>query len=102
VNLFPGSYPTPKGTVQFLGSITDTPEPTQVPPTVTPIVATDVIVETAKIIDAPVQQVEKMLGNSIETFSWGIGEVEEIPDGGEARTYQVGKYKVWVNYDKEV
>jgi hypothetical protein len=84
---------------------TDTPQvvpaETPLPPTALPTVNSEIIIETAKIIDAPVQQVEAMLGSSTETMSLGIGEVEEVPDGGETRTYQVGKYKILVNYDKQ-
>lgn len=77
------------------------PSETPLPPTALPTVNSEIIVETAKIIDAPVQQVESMLGSSTETMSLGIGEVEEVPDGGETRTYQIGKYTIWVNYDKQ-
>ncbi|HXF70000.1 MAG TPA: hypothetical protein VNK89_09350 [Thermoflexus sp.] len=76
------------------------PTETPLPPTPFPTANLEIIVETAKIIDAPVQQVEAMLGKPIETLSLGIGEVEEVPDGGESRTYRVGKYTIWVNYDK--
>jgi hypothetical protein len=72
----------------------NTPQPTE-----TTTVNSEIIVETAKIIDAPVQQVETMLGSSIETLSLGIGAAEEIPGGGESRTYQVDKYTIWVTYD---
>jgi hypothetical protein len=75
------------------------PSETPLPPTALPTVNSEIIVETAKIIDAPVQQVESVLGSSTEIMSLGIGEVEEVPDGGETRTYQVGKYTIWVNYD---
>lgn len=77
------------------------PTETSLPPTALPTVNSEIIVETAKIIDAPVQQVESMLGSSTETLSLGIGEAEEVPDGGESRTYQVGKYTIWVTYDKK-
>ncbi len=77
------------------------PTETLLPPAALPTVNLEIIVETAKIIDAPVQQVEAMLGSSTETMSLGIGEVEEVPDGGEMRTYQVSKYTIWVNYDKQ-
>lgn len=77
------------------------PSETSLPPVVLPTVNSKIIVETAKIIDAPVQQVEAMLGSSIETLSLGIGEAEEVPDGGESRTYQVGKYTIWVTYNKK-
>jgi hypothetical protein len=44
--------------------------------------------------------VERLLGQSSENYTLGLGEVEEVPDGGESRTYHVGKYEIWVNYDK--
>lgn len=78
-----------------------TPTKTASPSTTTPTATSDVIIETAKIIDASIEQVEAILGSSTETFSLSIGEVEEVPDGGETRTYQVGKYTIWVNYDKK-
>jgi hypothetical protein len=83
---------------------TSTPNPTKtiLPKTNTPEISSNVIIETAKIIDSPVEKVESILGSSTETLSLGIGDVEEVPDGGESRTYVLGKYTIWVNYDKQM
>jgi hypothetical protein len=78
-----------------------TPTKTLLSRTGNPAISSELIVETTKIIDASVQQVESMLGNAVETFMLGVGEVEEVPDGGETRTYQVGKYTIRVNYDQQ-
>jgi len=81
-------------------SIDVTPTETSLHPTTIPTISSELIVESMKIIDANVQQVEGLLGNPIETFALGVDDVEEVPDGGEARTYQVGKYTIRVNYDQ--
>jgi hypothetical protein len=88
---------------------TDTLEPTDTPEQINPplsqtttaIKNSEIIIETSKIIDATVQQVEKILGSSTETIPLYIGDAEEVPDGGETRTYQVGKYTIYINYDKQ-
>ncbi len=107
------STPTPVVENTAIAELVSTPtaQPTDIPkivPTVTPLPPTstqrmdsEIIVETAKIIDAPIQQIESMLGSPIESLPLGIGEAEEVPDGGESRTYEVGKYTIWVNYDKQ-
>jgi hypothetical protein len=77
-----------------------TTTPTATPnPTATPL-ELDLIVNTSQIIDYSISDVERKLGSSTETFPFGIGAVEEAPDGGETRTYIVGKYTIWVNYNK--
>jgi hypothetical protein len=70
------------------------------PATPTTIALKNVIVDTSAVIDAPVKVVEKLLGGPTEIVAMGIGDIEEIPDGGESRTYLVGRYTVWVNYTK--
>jgi hypothetical protein len=59
------------------------------------------IVSSPAIIDSSVADVEWLTGSSIEVMPMGIGAAEEIPDGGESRTYKVGRYTVWVNYDRK-
>ena len=59
------------------------------------------IVDSVRVFDATVAEVEQYLGAPSESFPLGIGEAEEVPDGGESRTYHLGKYEIWVNYDKE-
>lgn len=76
---------------------TNTPLPLVAQPTVN----SEIIIETAKIIDATTQQVEEMLGSSTETLPIDISQVEEVPDGGETRTYVIGKYTIWINYNKQ-
>ncbi len=94
--------PVPTKTlVAIVVSPSNSPKPTQILPTTAPTASISVIIETAKIIDTPVQQVEKVLRNSTEIIPLGLGEAEEVPDGGESRTYQVGKYTIWVTYDKK-
>lgn len=80
---------------------TDTRTPTSRPSTPTTVALDNVIVNTSAIIDAPTNDVEKLLGNPTEIVAMGIGDAEEIPDGGESRTYQVGKYTLYVNYNKQ-
>jgi len=63
--------------------------------------STALIVDSVRIFDASVAEVEQYLGAPSESFPLGIGEVEEVPDGGESRTYHLGKYEIWVNYDTE-
>jgi len=94
---------TPTETLTPTPFFTSTPSATSspLPPTVPSSTNSEIIVETAKIINASVLQIENMLGSSTETSSLGIGEAEEVPDGGESRTYQVGKYTIWVTYDKK-
>lgn len=76
---------------------TNTPRPTQTPE---PTEVQGLIIDTSRVVGSPVLEVEELVGNPTEILAMGIGEVEEIPDGGESRTYQVGKYTVYVNYDK--
>jgi len=83
-------------------SLTVTPHGTSTPtPTQTPTENLSLIVDTSKVIGAPVSRVEQMLGRPLEVASFGIGEIAEVPDGGEMRTYQVGKYTLWVAFDKQ-
>ena len=89
---------TPHGTPTSTSTSTSTSTPT---PTQTPTENLSLIVDTAKIIGAPVSRVEQMLGRPLEVDSFGIGEIAEVPDGGEMRTYQVGKYTLWVAFDKQ-
>jgi len=96
-----GTSATPTTEVTPIPTETSAPTNTPLPPTVSAAINSEIIIETSKIIDAPVQKVENMLGSSIETLALGIGDSEDVPDGGETRTYQVGKYQIYVDYDKQ-
>ena len=60
----------------------------------------ELIVDTARIIDYRIAEIEALLGQPTEIYPLGIGEAEEVPDGGQTRTYMAGQYTIWVNYDK--
>ena len=68
---------------------------------VTPQRRSDLIVFTPEIIGSDIGEVEQDLGAPIEIYDLGIGEVEEVPDGGEERGYRVGRYTVYVTFDKD-
>lgn len=59
------------------------------------------IVFTPDIIDSPVEEVERILGAPIEIYELGVGEAEEVPDGGQERCYQVGRYTIYVVFDRD-
>jgi hypothetical protein len=42
-----------------------------------------------------------MLGQPVSSATRGIGETEEIPDGGETRIYRTGEYRININFDKQ-
>ncbi len=58
------------------------------------------IIDTASLVDYHVFQLERNLGVPLYITPVRIGTMEEIPDGGETRTYQVNKYEINVNFDK--
>jgi hypothetical protein len=68
---------------------------------VTPERRPDLIVFTPDIIGSPMQDIERMLGAPTEVYDLAIGEVEEVPDGGQERGYQAGGYTIYVTYDKD-
>ncbi|NPA72009.1 MAG: restriction endonuclease [Gammaproteobacteria bacterium] len=68
-------------------------------PTEIPMKSLSRIVDVTEIIGSYIVQVESMLGQAIETMPFGSGEIDEIPSGGEIRTYRVGKYVLWIIYD---
>jgi hypothetical protein len=92
------SIVVPTETVEYT---TVVPTKEKLSPTPTPTIENGLIFESAKIIDSPIKQVEKLLGKPHESLSLRINDAEEVPDGGEARSYLLGKYTVWVNYDKK-
>jgi hypothetical protein len=59
------------------------------------------IIDASAIIDSTIAEVEKQLGQSENGEAIGIGELDEIPDGGQSRVYNVGRYGFYVNYDKK-
>jgi len=59
------------------------------------------IIDACAVIDSAIPDVEKLLGQSEDVEALGIGELEEAPDGGQSRTYHMGKYSFYVNYDKQ-
>jgi hypothetical protein len=58
------------------------------------------IIDAAAVIGSNFRQLEKYLGDPTEVVPLGIGAAEEVPDGGESRTYKIEKYSICVTYDK--
>lgn len=58
------------------------------------------ITDASAIIDSPVKDIEQIFGTACTLTSRGIGSAEDIPDGGETRTYEVHKYIFGINFDK--
>ena len=75
-------------------SVTPKPVPTATPTEVS------MIVNANKVIGSSASRVAQMLGKPTDTQAFGAGEIAEVPNGGEMRTYQVGKYTIWVAFDK--
>ncbi len=59
------------------------------------------IIDASSIFDSTISDIEKKLGQPIDVESIGIGELEEIPDGGQSRVYRLDSYTFYVNYDKK-
>jgi hypothetical protein len=59
------------------------------------------IIDASSIFDSAIADIEKKLGQPIDVESMGIGELEEIPNGGQSRVYRLGNYTFYVNYDKK-
>jgi hypothetical protein len=58
-------------------------------------------VNVSSVIGSPISDVERTLGKSTETYEVLIGDAEELPDGGESRTYKSGRYEIWITVDKK-
>jgi hypothetical protein len=67
---------------------------------VTPQRRSDLIVFTPDIIGTAIEEIERTLGAPFEIYELGIGEVEEVPEGGQERGYQVAGYTIYVTFDK--
>jgi hypothetical protein len=59
-----------------------------------------ILIDAAAVIGSNFLQLEKFLGAPNEIVPLGIGAAEEVPDGGESRTYKAGKLLLSVTYDK--
>ncbi len=88
-----------------LGPPTGNPLPEATPfPTYTPFSAdapfpTGIIVDATEIIDLPVEEVEKILGEPYNITPLTKNLDAAVPNGGESRDYVMGKYNLWVSYD---
>jgi hypothetical protein len=60
-----------------------------------------VILDVAAVIGVHVSHLERFFGEPLEVEPLGIGAAEEVPDGGESRTYRTAKYSIYVTYDKQ-
>jgi hypothetical protein len=58
------------------------------------------IIDASSVIDYPISDIEKKLGQPISVDAIGIGELSEIPDGGQTRIYRPDKHAFYVNIDK--
>lgn len=58
------------------------------------------IIDVASIFDFSIEDIERYMGEAIISPRRGIGTSEELPDGGETRTYNHGPYMIDINYDK--
>jgi hypothetical protein len=87
---------------------TEPPAPTDIPAlanTPTPAVdshPTELIMDVPKLIGATRSDVEAILGKPIRTESISPDGLDDIPNGGEMRTYQVGAYEVDVDFDSQL
>jgi hypothetical protein len=59
------------------------------------------IIDAAAILDSSIADIEKKLGQPFSVDAMGIGELEEIPDGGQSRIYVTEKHTFYVNCDKK-
>ncbi len=77
-----------------------TPEKTEVPPIETiPVSTSDLIVYVPNILGKSVQEIEDQYGQGAMITQMPAGAVDSIPEGGEMRTYTVGKYSFSVAYN---
>lgn len=58
------------------------------------------IIDVASIIDFSIQDIEQYVGEALISPKRGIGTSEELPEGGESRTYNHDQYMIDINYDK--
>lgn len=104
----PVATSTPKPTAT--SKPTDTPKPTNTPkptdtprpPTVSkPTSAVELVLDVPGILGKSVTEVEKSLGKSTEILPMRVGDAEELPEGGESRTYHHGKYTSYVFFNRD-
>lgn len=62
---------------------------------------TGLIVDASKLIGATRPKIELILGKSVNTETMSPGDIDDMPNGGEVRTYQVGIYSVEVDFDSK-
>ncbi|MFN8473765.1 MAG: NBR1-Ig-like domain-containing protein [Anaerolineae bacterium] len=59
------------------------------------------LVDVLNIVGKPAANIEATWGPSIETYDFGPGDVEGLPNGGQARTYRQGQYTFGLLVDKK-
>lgn len=59
-----------------------------------------VIVQVGWVIGRSVEQVEGRLGFTYSLAPVAVGAAEELPAGGEGRTYRDGGYEILINFDQ--
>ncbi len=62
----------------------------------------DLIVDTSKLIGKTRSEVEVILGQPVKIESISPDGSDDMPNGGDARTYQVGNYAVEVDFDSQL
>ena len=65
-----------------------------------PLPADELILDVPAIMGKSVAQIEGVLGKSIETLPIRVGNADELPDGGESRTYRLGQYAFYLFFDR--
>ncbi len=79
---------------------TATRGPSRTPkPTITPVPIV-IILDATKTLGLTVQEVELQLGSPSWTTVISAESINTIPNGGQSRAYQVGKYEVSIDFDK--
>ena len=94
----PADLPVPVG-ITKTPSPDETPVPTQ-PTTTSPAVTDETIIDVPGILGKSVAEIEELLGKSTEILPMMVGDAEELPDGGESRTYSQGLYTFYLFFDK--
>ncbi len=79
---------------------TNTPEPTNIPllPSATPTESIEILIDVYSILGKPVNEVEAIIGSTV--LITPNDDHDDNLAGGEYRDYEIGKYSVFVAYDK--
>lgn len=76
--------------------------PTEIPLPTATFTPPPIIIDFSAILNSSVEDVEKYLGKPSEIIPIKAGEYpQELPDGGDGRTYYLDDFTVYVFYDKQ-